>query len=97
MVTYISLLHFTEQGIKAIKDAPKRVEAYIKMAKTHGVKTVSVHYTMGGADLVLISEAPDEETLMKVLLMQLGHGNVTATSMRAFTVAQMKEFLKEQP
>lgn len=96
MVTYISLLKFTEQGIKAIKDSPKRVEAYIKRAKSQGVKTISVHYTMGGADLVLISEAPDEATLMKVLLSQLGFGNVTATSMRAFSIAQMKDFLKDQ-
>lgn len=94
MVTYVSLLKFTDQGVKAIKDSPKRLEAYIKGAKAAGVKTVSVHYTMGACDIVLVSEAPDEETLMKVLLNQLSYGNITAQSMRAFSPAQMKEFLK---
>ncbi len=95
MVTYISLLSFTEQGVKAIKDSPKRVEAYIKGAKAAGVKTVGVYYTMGEADLVLISEAPDEATLMKVMLNQVSFGNVKSHSMRAFSVADMKEFTKE--
>lgn len=94
MVTYISLLKFTEQGLKAIKDSPKRLEGYIKGAKAAGVKTVGVYYTLGEADLVLISEAPDEDTLMRVMLSQMSFGNVTAKSMRAFSVAQMKEFVK---
>lgn len=95
MATYISLLNFTQQGIQAIKDSPKRVEAYIKAAKAAGVKTVSVHYTMGQYDLVLISEAADEDALMKVLLKQLSLGYVTACTMKAFTPSQMREFLKE--
>ena len=95
MVTYISLLKFTDQGVKAIKDSPNRLEAYIKSAKAAGVKTLSVHYTMGSCDIVLISEAPDEATLMKVLLNQLTFGNVSAQSMRAYSPAQMKEFMKD--
>lgn len=95
MVTYITTLRFTEQGLKSLKDSPKRLDAYIKAAKAAGVKTVGAYYTLGEADLVLISEAPDEATLMKVMLNQMSFGNVTGNSMRAFTVAQMKEFVKE--
>lgn len=95
MVTYISLLKLTDQGVKAIKDSPKRLEAYIKAAKAAGVKTLSAHYTMGAYDIVLISEAPDEATLMKVLLNQMALGNISAHSMRAYSPAQMKEFMKD--
>jgi uncharacterized protein with GYD domain len=42
-----------------------------------------------------VSEAPDEETRMKVLLNQFSDGNIAAQSMRAYSPAQMKEFVKE--
>lgn len=95
MVTYVSLIKFTEQGMKQIKDSPKRLEAFGKAAKAAGVKLTSAHYTLGEYDLVLVTEAPDEEALLKVLLAQLSHGNVKSTTMRAFSPAQMKELVKE--
>lgn len=95
MVTYISLLKFTEQGIKQIKESPARLEAFSKAAKAAGVKLTSAHYTMGEYDLVVISEAQDEAAVIKLLLAQLGLGNVRSTSMRAFSPAQMKDLLKE--
>lgn len=45
--------------------------------------------------MVLVSEAPDEETRMKVLLNQLSDGNLTAQTMRACSPPQMKEFGKD--
>lgn len=95
MVTYVSLLKFTEQGFKQIKDSPKRLDAYAKAAKAAGVKLTAAYYTMGEYDLVLVNDAPDEEALLKVLLAQLSYGNVTSTTMRAFPPSKMKELLQE--
>ena len=37
MATYVVLGNFTDQGILAAKDSPKRAEAFKKMAKTSGL------------------------------------------------------------
>jgi uncharacterized protein with GYD domain len=37
MATYIVLSNFTEQGIRNIKDYPKRTEVFKNMAKKSGV------------------------------------------------------------
>ena len=36
MATYVVLGNFTDQGIRAAKDSPKRAEAFKKMAETFG-------------------------------------------------------------
>jgi uncharacterized protein with GYD domain len=36
MLTYIVLMNFTDQGIRHVKDSPKRAEAFSQVAKTFG-------------------------------------------------------------
>lgn len=36
MVTYIILINYTDQGIRNVKDSPKRLDAAKKMLKTMG-------------------------------------------------------------
>ena len=36
MPIYVSLLNFTEQGVKSVKDTVKRSEAFAASAKKHG-------------------------------------------------------------
>ena len=44
MALYVTLSNFTDQGVKAIKDTPKRAEAFKKLAERNGVK---VHRSCG--------------------------------------------------
>ena len=52
MPTYIGLLRYTEQGIKAIKDSPKRREAAAKAIASLGGKLVHSYLTLGRYDVV---------------------------------------------
>ena len=60
MATYVVLYKYTEQGIKNIKDAPKRVEAAKKAAAQAGITIKETLWLQGEYDFLTISEAPDE-------------------------------------
>ena len=93
MATYIVLANFTEQGIKSVKDSPKRSEAVKAMAKKVGVTLKDVYWTLGAHDLVAIFDAPDEES-MTALGLSLGKmGNVRTQTMRAFSAKEMAAIL----
>jgi len=91
MPTYVSLLKFTQKGVESIKQAPKRIEAAKQMAKAGGAQIKAVYYVMGRYDAVVISEAPDDETAVRMALGGSMQGNVTSETLRAFPD---DEFLK---
>ncbi len=85
MPTYIMLARFTEQGIRNIKDSPKREEVFRNLCKKVGAQVKDVYRTMGRYDLVAIVDAPDAVT-MNAILYSLGSlGNVRTETLRAFT------------
>jgi uncharacterized protein with GYD domain len=84
MVTYISLVNWTDQGIKSVEESPKRVEAVRQLAVRFGCEVKSFHLTIGQYDMVLMLEAPDDESATKLLLSVASGGNVRTTTLRAF-------------
>jgi hypothetical protein len=52
MPTFMMSLNFTDQGIRNIKDAPKRAEAARDLAKKLGVEVKHLYLTAGESDLV---------------------------------------------
>ena len=59
MATFISLLNFTDQGIRNIKDSPDRYGAFRAMAEKLGVTIKGFYYTVGHHDMVIILEGAD--------------------------------------
>jgi len=47
MPTYVSLIHWTEQGIKNYKDSPSRAEDFNKLVQSLGGRVREVLYTVG--------------------------------------------------
>jgi uncharacterized protein with GYD domain len=85
MPTYIMLAHFTEQGIRNVKDSPKREEAFRKTCEKLGARVKDVYRTMGRYDVVAIVDAADDVT-MNAILYSLGSlANVRTETLRAFT------------
>src|SRR5262249_61803362 len=54
MPTFILTLNWTEQGIRAVKDAPKRSQDAKELAKKLSVEVKQVYLTSGERDLLLI-------------------------------------------
>ena len=93
MATFITTLHFTEQGVKAARDTCDRAAAFKATARKMGVKVTGLYWTLGAFDGVLVCEAPDEETVTAVLLHLSSLGNIRTQTLRAFTSVEMEKIL----
>ncbi len=87
MPHYISLLRWTDQGIRNVRESPKRLDAAQSLAKQHGA-TLDLFYTMGEYDAVAMTEAPNDETVLQILLQLGSLGNVRTTTLKAWTAAE---------
>jgi uncharacterized protein with GYD domain len=85
MAMYISLMKFTDQGIKDIKNAPDRIEKAFKALEAMGGKIVDFYVTMGEYDYVAIAEGPSDEVAFTFLMGLGAAGNVRTTTLKAFT------------
>jgi uncharacterized protein with GYD domain len=93
MATYIVLVSFTDQGIRAVKDTTKRADAVKSMAAKFGVTAKEFFWTLGRFDLVTIFDAPDDAS-MTALGLALGMaGNVRTETLRAFSRDEMTKVL----
>ena len=93
MATFITTLHFTEQGVKAARDTCDRAAALMAAAEKLGVKVTGLYWTLGAFDGVLVCEAPDEATATALLLHLGAQGNVRTQTVRAFDAAEMRKVL----
>ncbi|MET7718262.1 GYD domain-containing protein [Streptomyces sp. NPDC005407] len=93
MPTYVSLLNWTDQGIRGYKDTSQRAEAFAAAAQKLGVKVLNLYWTVGSYDMVAVVEAPDDETATAVLLQVAGLGNVRTTTLRAFGREEMDRII----
>jgi uncharacterized protein with GYD domain len=92
MATFISLVNFTDQGIRGVKDSPKRAEAVKAVAKKLGVTVKEIYWTVGRYDVVVVFEGEDEavtSTLLKIGSL----GNVRSETLRAFSAVEMGRIL----
>ena len=96
MATFITLINFTDQGIRNIKDSPTRFESFKSLVAAHGGTVKSVHYTQGNYDMVVIVEG-DEDAAMTANLTVGSLGNVRTQTLRGFSVDEMKSFISKMP
>jgi uncharacterized protein with GYD domain len=89
MATYIALLNWTEQGIKAFKDTASRAEKFGQAAQKAGVTLRQIYWTLGHCDMVAILEGPDDASVAGVLMSLSAQGNVRSQTMRAFTRSEI--------
>jgi uncharacterized protein with GYD domain len=95
MAMYISLVQFTDQGIRNIKDTVKRGDAAMAEAEKMGVKIIEEYWTMGAYDVVAILEAPDD-TAASAFFLKIGSlGNVKSHTLRAFRREEMEKILSK--
>ena len=97
MLTFITFINFTDQGIKNIKDSPKRVRAGKALLKKMGGRVKQVYLTSGDRDAVLIAEVPNGDVMAKYAMALGSLGNVRTTTVRAWPEAEFKKMVSELP
>ena len=95
MATYIVLAHFTDQGVRGVKDSPKRAAAFKALAKKVGASVKDLYWTLGSYDIVAIVESPDVETITALGLSIGKLGNVRTETLRTFDQTEMGAILKK--
>jgi uncharacterized protein with GYD domain len=94
MPHYVVLWNWTDQGMKAVKDSPKRLESFGAELEKVGGKVVGEYYTMGQYDGLVIVEAPSDEALMSILLGTASKGNVHTVTLKAFPVSEASKMME---
>ena len=76
-----------------MKDSSKRIDTFKEAAQKMGVQVVGVWVTMGEYDLVVVTDAPDDQTVATLLLSTASLGNVATQTMRAFSEDEFREIV----
>ncbi len=90
MSTYISLCNWTQQGIENVKDSPSRLDQARVAVEAAGGKLKRFYMTIGQHDMVIVVEAPNDETYAKVMLAIASRGGVRSQTLKAFTEDQYR-------
>ena len=97
MATYVSLVRFTDQGIRNVKEAAERIAAVEKLLDQVGARFTELYLTMGRYDYVAVMEAPDDETATKAVLAVSSVGNVRTETLRAYARAEIGKIIGGLP
>ncbi len=97
MPMFILSLNWTDQGIRSVKDAPKRSNAARELAKKVGVEMKQVYLTSGDNDLLVIVDAPNGDNVAKFALALGALGNVRTRTARAWPESEFQQLISELP
>ena len=95
MPTYISLVNWTEEGVKNVKASPERLDAFKKLIQDSGGKVLGFYMTMGRYDMVVIVESPSDEVLASGLLSTVSKGSIHSETMKAFAEDEYREIVSK--
>ena len=97
MPTFMCFLNWTDQGARAVKDAPKRYEASKAVIAQLGGRLVSAYVTTGQYDVVLTVEMPNGDAMTKFAVSLTSSGNARTTTVRAFLPEEFGKLAAEAP
>ncbi len=95
MATFVSLVNFTDQGIRSFKDSPKRADAFDQLVKKHGGSVKGIWWTLGEYDIVVVTDVPDDETYTAIALQLGSLGNVRTQTLRAFDRSEVERIIAQ--
>ncbi len=93
MPTYVVLNNWTDQGIRTIKESPRRLDATKKAIEASGGKMLGFYLTMGKYDSVLIVEAPSDEVAATLALSAGSQGSIRTETLKAFPEAEYRRII----
>jgi uncharacterized protein with GYD domain len=97
MPTYVTLIKYTQQGVENMKESPNRLATAKELFKSMGAEIKAFYLAMGNYDAVVISEAPDDETAMKLALTTGSAGAIRTETQRVFPEDEYRKIISELP
>ena len=93
MPSYLSLINWTDQGIRTVKDAPQRVDNFKKAVEAAGGRLIFFYTLMGEHDIAILIEVPDDATATRLLLETARLGNIRTKTFKAFTEQETRDLI----
>jgi uncharacterized protein with GYD domain len=93
MPTYISLINWTDQGIRTVTETIQRADRAAELANKHGC-SMQLYWTVGPYDLVAVTEAPDDESVSAFTLEAASGGAIRTSVLRAYDREEMSAILE---
>jgi uncharacterized protein with GYD domain len=90
---YVALVSYTDRGIQAVRESPRRLDAAKRLLEEMGGRFESVYMTMGEYDLLFVYEASDDAVAARFTLGLGMLGNVRTRTMKAFPEAAYREIV----
>lgn len=87
MARYLTLIRFTDQGVKQLKKSTARAQAFARSAAKARVTVEAQYWTGGCCDGVLILSGAESD-VMRALSGLAALGNVRTETLRAFDAAE---------
>jgi uncharacterized protein with GYD domain len=97
MATYVTLVNYTKQGIMNIKESPARLDAAKGAFKAFGAEMKQFYLAMGRYDIVIVSEAPNDEAVAKAALAIGSGGAVKTETFRVFNEDEYRNIISALP
>src|SRR5260370_2464462 len=76
MTAYVSLINWTEQGIKNFRGSTRRAQDFSRLVESAGGSVRELLWTVGEYDIVCIAEFPDDEAGVAALLRVGSAGHI---------------------
>ncbi|CAO3439404.1 GYD domain-containing protein [Azospirillum argentinense] len=93
MTTYVLLANWTDQGLRNVRESPKRLDTAKAALKEMGGEFQAIYMTMGEYDLIAVYEAPDDAVAARFMLLLGGFGNVHTKTLKAFPERAYREII----
>ena len=93
MPTYIALGDWTDQGARAVRDSPRRLDEAKRRLEEMDGRFVAFWMTLGEHDLVLVYETPDDAVAARFMLVLNGLGAVRTRTLKAFPEAAYRQIV----
>jgi uncharacterized protein with GYD domain len=94
MARYITLLKFTAEGARNLKDSTNRAHEFNALAAKAGVSVDGQYWTLGHVDAVLTLSADDGQKILHLLAQLAARGFVRTETMQAFSDTEFAAILK---
>ena len=97
VIANLSLVDYMQKGIENVKESPQRLEAAKQEFQGMGAELKEFYLVMGRYDIILVTEAPNDETVAKAALTLGSKGSVRTESFRAFKEDEYREIIASLP
>jgi uncharacterized protein with GYD domain len=97
MAIYVTLSTLTEVGKKTLRENPGRVKEVNKEMEKMGIKVLYQYALLGSHDFINVLDAPDNETIHRIITEQGSRGTHYSITMPALDVDAFIANMKVNP